>query len=399
MKPRVLLVGGGPFQLEILRAARRRAEVAVVDGSARAPGLALADHARVVDIADATAVVQVARELAVSGVVTAASDVAVPAVSAVVRELGLPGLPPEVALRCRDKLACFRTLIARGHAVPLTHPVNDEAEARTAIAALGGYPAIIKPRSGGGGRGVVLVRTEDELASAIACARRAYGPGQHGVLVQEFIGGRSVGVEAFFSQGELAEAFVLDDQFEPGYISPAGHALPSTLDDATARSVVESVAEFGRALGLRDGPANFDLRHVDGRTIMLEVNPRLGGNSITDLVRSAYGVDLAEATVAAALGQDPRPILARKICEPTAARLILQHAHGDVSIEQPFDDVAQHPELLVLDVLVNDGQPAHVRVDEWTILGRVMVRGRDSADAANLAERMASVVASRIQLA
>lgn len=398
VKPRVLLVGGGPFQLEILRAARRRAEVAVVDGSARAPGLALADHARVVDIADVTAVVRVARELAVSGVVTAASDVAVPAVSAVVRELGLPGLSPEVALRCRDKLACFRALIARGHAVPHTHPVNNEAEARTAIAALGGYPAIVKPRSGGGGRGVLLVREEAELAAAIACARRAYGPGLHGVLIQEFIGGRSVGVEAFFSQGALAEAFVLDDQFEPGYISPAGHALPSTLDAATARSVVDSVAEFGRALGLRDGPANFDLRHVDGRTIMLEVNPRLGGNSITDLVRSAYGVDLAEATVCAALGQDPRPILARVKCEPTAARLILQHAHGDVHIAQPFDDVAQHPELLVLDVLVNDGQPAHVRVDEWTILGRVMVRGRDSASAANLAERMASVVASRIQL-
>jgi biotin carboxylase len=343
-------------------------------------------------------VVRVARELQVSGVVTAASDVAVPAVSAVVRELGLPGLPPEVALRCRDKLACFRALIASGHAVPHTHPVNTEAEAIIAVDALGGYPVIVKPRSGGGGRGVVLVREPGEISGAIACARRAYGPGHHGVLVQEFIGGRSVGVEAFFSNGELAEAFVLDDQFEPGYISPAGHSLPTTLDAARAESVVQSVAAFGRALGLQDGPANFDLRYVDGRTIMLEVNPRLGGNSITDLVRAAYGVDLAEATVCAALGQDPRPILARVQCVPTAARLILQHAHGDVRLASSCEDLALYPEVLVLDVMVSDGQPAHVRVDEWTILGRTMVRGDDSARAAELAARIAGAVSARIQL-
>jgi biotin carboxylase len=397
-KPRVLLVGGGPFQLEILRAAQRRAEVAVVDGSPHAPGLALADHARVIDIADSPAVVRVARELRVSGVVTAASDVAVPAVSAVVRELGLPGLSPEVALRCRDKLACFRALTASGHAVPATHAVSDDAGARAAVEALGGYPVIVKPRSGGGGRGVVLVRAPNELPAALACARRAYGPGQHGVLVQEFIGGLSVGVEAFFAGGELAEAFVLDDQFEPGYISPAGHALPPTLAPAIADDVVRAIAAFGRALGLRDGPANFDLRQHHGRTIMLEVNPRLGGNSITDLVRCAYGVDLAEATVAAALGQDPRPILQRRRCDPAAARLILKHAHGTAHISGPLEPLAASAGVLHLDVLVNQGEPAHVRVDEWTIVGRTMVRAADSGSAAALAERVAHEVAERITL-
>ena len=397
-KQRVLLVGGGPFQLEVLRAARRRAEVAVVDGSPRAPGLALADHPRVVDISDTAAVVRVARELGVSGVVTAASDVAVPAVSAVVRALGLPGLPPDVAQRCRDKLQCERSLRALGEPVPKTHAVDDVREASEAVAALGGYPVIVKPRSGGGGRGVSLVREPGELGAALACARRAYGPGTNGVLVQELVLGTSVGVEAFFAGGELAAAFVLDDQFEPGYISPAGHSLPPTLPVADQRAVEQAVASFGRALGLRDGPANFDLRYVDGRTVLIEINPRLGGNSITDLVRSAYGVDLAEATVCAALGQDPRPILERRHLQPTAARLILKHAHGVARFREPLADLAARPGVLSLDVLVNDGQPAHVRVDQWTILGRTLVEAVHSAAAAQLAEEITSEVAARIAL-
>jgi biotin carboxylase len=394
----VLLVGGGPFQLEILRAARRHAEVVVVDGSPHAPGLALADHARVIDIADAAAVVRVARELAVSGVVTAASDVAVPAVSAVVRALDLPGLSPDVALRCRDKLSCFRALAAAGHVMPETVAIKDEREADAAVRAVGGYPAIVKPRSGGGGRGVVLVREPSDLRAALACARRAYGPGAHGVLVQEFIGGRSVGVEAFFSGGQLAAAFVLDDQFEPDYISPAGHSLPPTLEAAEQVSVLEAIAAFGSALGLQDGPANFDLRQVGPRTIMLEINPRLGGNSITDLVRAAYGVDLAEATVCAALGRDPRPILERRKLEPTAARLILKHAHGVARFDDPGAAFSAHPDVLGIEVLVKNGESATVRVDEWTILGRTMVRGLDGPSAAQLAQDIATHIADRVEL-
>jgi biotin carboxylase len=390
------LVGGGPFQLEILRAAQRHAEVVVVDGSRHAPGLALADHARVVDITDAALVVRTARELGVSGVVTAASDIAVPAVSAVVRALDLPGLPPDVAQRCRDKLACFQALSNAGQATPLTRAIDDERDAAEAIAAVGGYPAIVKPRSGGGGRGVGLVRAPDELVAAIACARHAYGAGDHGVLIQEFIGGRSVGVEAFFAKGELAEAFVLDDQFEGSYISPAGHSLPTS--SSAAEGVRHAVAEFGRALGLHDGPANFDLRQVGERTLMLEVNPRLGGNSITDLVRAAHGVDLAEATVVAALGRDPGPLLQRKQLQPVAARLILKQGAGIARLADPAAAWRDHPDLLVLEVLVSDGQPAHVRVDEWTILGRTMVRGQNAAEAVELAERIARDIADKIEL-
>ena len=397
-KQRVLLVGGGPFQLEVLRAARRRAEVAVVDGSPHAPGLALADYPRVVDISDTAAVVRVARELAVSGVVTAASDVAVPAVSEVVRALGLRGLPPDVAQRCRDKLQCAKSLRAQGQAVPQTLAVDDLAEAEAAAHALGGYPLITKPRSGGGGRGVSLVRSHAELAPALACARRAYGPGQQGVLIQEFVGGESVGVEAFFVSGELAAAFVLDDQFEPGYISPVGHSLPPSLSAASVQAVEDAVAGFGRALGLRDGPANFDLRFERGRVVLLEINPRLGGNSITDLVRSAYGVDLAEATVCAALGHDPLPILARKVLQPTAARLILKHAHGVVRMRDSLSELAARTGVLSLDVLVSDGQPAHVRVDEWTILGRTLVHAASAAEAAELAHQITRDAADRIEL-
>jgi biotin carboxylase len=146
---------------------------------------------------------------------------------------------------------------------------------------------------------------------------------------------------------------------------------------------------------LADGPANFDLRQLGERTIMLEVNPRLGGNSITDLVRAAYGADLAQATVCAALGADPRPSLLRSVLVPTAARLILKHAHGVARFSEPVSPYLGHGDVLALDVLVRAGQTAQVRVDEWTILGRTLVQGSEPA---RFAEQIASQVAAHIVL-
>jgi biotin carboxylase len=272
------------------------------------------------------------------------------------------------------------------------------AEAERAVHQVGGFPAIVKPRRGAGGRGVTRVHTADELELAIERARRANGPGPHGVLVQELIAGRSVGVEAFFRDGGLAAAFVLDDQFEAGYVSPAGHSLPSTLPPALERAVVFAVDRIGQALGLHAGPANFDLRLRNREVIALEVNPRLGGNSITDLIRHAFGVDLPEATVCAALGGDPRALLARKKSEPTAARLILKHAHGVARLHDAPQLFSERADVLALDLLVREAELAELRVDDWTILGRSLVRAADSCSAALLAERVATSVAAHIEL-
>jgi biotin carboxylase len=398
-RPRLLVVGAGPFQMELLRAARELAEVVAVDGSARAPGLALADIARVVDVRDTGAVVALARALGVRGVATAASDVAVPAVSAVVEALGLVGLRSEVSERCRDKLQAFEAVSAAGLAVPATLGVGDLGQAQAAIAELGGYPVVIKPRSGGGGRGVSVVQDVEQLSPALARARANYvGSGEGGVLVQQWVDGRSLGAEVFLVGGEPRALFVLDDQFEPGFVSPVGHSLPPQIDAATAAEVAGTVTAFGKALGLSDGGVNFDLRVANGRTVLIEVNPRLGGNSITDLIRSAYGADMARAAALCALGRDPTPALQRRSNQAVAARLILKPGSGIARYEQATDEIAAREGVIALDLTVRDGEPSALHVDDFCLLGRCLVKARSTSEAAALAERIAHEVAASIRL-
>ena len=387
------MVGGGVFQLDIVRTARELgAFVAVADRDPAAPGLALADRPLPIDIVDLEAMVKAARELGVDGVVTAASDVALPAVAAIGAALGLRAPSVDAVDRCRDKLAMFETVRAAGLRVPDTVAVEDDAAAERAAGAVGGFPVVVKPRSAAGGRGVSGVRDRSALGAALERARRYDRERQRECLVQRFVGGHALGVEAFFSQGALSAAFVMDDQFVDGFVSPVGHSLPSDLDDAAQAGVRADVQRFAESLGLTEGPANFDLRHDDEGCTLLEVNARLGGNSITDLVRATHGVDLSAATVRACLGQDPSIELVPSRTTPTATRLVLVRDRGRAVVEDPFGAIDDRDRLLSAELTVGDGQLLSMRVDEHAIVGRCIVQGDTPAEAAARAARVASQI-------
>src|SRR5207244_9582027 len=80
----VLFVGAGRHQRRaILRAKELGLRVAAVDRESDAPGLAEADIAKVVDIADVAALLKATARLRIDGVLTVAADRAVPVVAAI----------------------------------------------------------------------------------------------------------------------------------------------------------------------------------------------------------------------------------------------------------------------------------------------------------------------------
>lgn len=393
--PRLLIVGGGPFQMDIIATTRRLGvEVVVVDRDADAPGMKLADHPFAIDTTDVGAVVALAERLAVDGVTTAASDAALAAVSAVVEARGLLGLGQAPLRDCRDKLRTYQVMAAAGLPAPETVLVHDVAEAEAAARALGGYPMVVKPRSCAGGRGIAFVHEAAELPAALARAGAYSIPGLKGVLVQQYVGGLSVGVEAFFWHGQVAEAFVLNDQYRPGFVSPIGHSLPSHLDRSTQAAVVADAARFAAAIGIEHGPVNFDLRRIGHRTVLIEINPRLGGNSITELVRCCYGADLSEATILAALGRSPTAALAKSQEQPVACRLFAVRSRETLHVPPDlFARLRNAPEVVSLSLMASNGVLAALAVDEWSLLGSCLVRSNDAA----AAEQAASAIAGSIE--
>ncbi|MGH3032182.1 MAG: hypothetical protein ACRDNE_15750, partial [Gaiellaceae bacterium] len=110
---RLLVLGAGPAQLGLLRAARERGLFVIAcDRDPGAPGFQFADRRAVVSAEDETALAQLARAENVDGVVAPGIDWPVAVAARIAAQLGLPHpLAPETAAlavskhRQRERLA------------------------------------------------------------------------------------------------------------------------------------------------------------------------------------------------------------------------------------------------------------------------------------------------------
>ena len=83
------------------------------------------------------------------------------------------GPPPEAIEAMGDKIAAKAAVVAAGvHVVPGTAAAGLTDDELVAAAAEVGYPVLVKPSAGGGGKGMRLVRDPDALPGELAGARR-----------------------------------------------------------------------------------------------------------------------------------------------------------------------------------------------------------------------------------
>ncbi len=185
--PLLHVIGAGPWQLPTIRRAKAMGlRVLVTDGLADRPGYALADHHEVVDITDAEATLDAARRHAVDGVLCDTTDTGVYTAAYVADRLGLPGVGPEAARRCTDKMAMTASVRAAGLRVPHSLEVSGVDELLVAAAEIG-FPLVVKPVDAQGGRGVSVVQAAATLAGAFQAALAGGCCGK--VIVQSFVRG------------------------------------------------------------------------------------------------------------------------------------------------------------------------------------------------------------------
>jgi biotin carboxylase len=319
----ILFVGAGRHQRRAIERVRGLgSRVVAVDRNAEAPGLALADVAEAVDFSDVESVAAVGRRHAVDGVLTVASDRAVPVVAAVAERLGLSSIGTDVARRMTDKPAMREALAAAGLPQPRFAAARDLGDARDALAETG-TPAVVKPADASGQRGLSRVDTEADLDGALD---RALDASPSGVaVVEELVEGDEVNTMVVARGGDPLVLTVSDRQRPPGrgFGVALAHVYPSRHDEG--RSEARRVAgDVVRAVGLQDGIAYPQLLvRPGGEVVVVEVAARVPGGQMGELVRVGTGVDLVEVAVLQALGRPvPDELLSTGDRRPLAIRFL-----------------------------------------------------------------------------
>lgn len=302
---RVLVIGGGAYQVPLIRRIRELGhEAYCVDYNPHCPGFAVATDARVINVLDAEACLAYAKELNIDGVMTYGATLTLPTVAYIGERMGLPALPLETAEISKSKYKIKQCLAdaglnTKGDFFEICSPDDATKHAFT-------FPCVIKPSDGSGSKGVSLVYSEPELQAAIDyafdCAR--YGE----IYAEGLVSGEEYSVEAFVCRGEIYVYAVVKTTFAKeanGTIS-YGHRTPSGLSFETEHAIEEEVKRAIRALNITMASVNFDviLSSEDGKPYIIDCGIRIGQNLIAShLVPLSCGVSVIDNTIRLALGE------------------------------------------------------------------------------------------------
>lgn len=259
-----------------------------------------------VSIIDKEAVLKVAREKQIDGIMSFAVDPGVVTAAYVQREMKLPAFGPYESVEILQHKDLFRAFLTEhGFNVPKAKGFNNIEMAIKEVDDFQ-WPIIVKPTDSAGSKGVTRVDKKENLRTALEWAMENSFSGH--IIIEEFIekSGCSSDCDCFTKDGDLKVCVFNAQHFDlnaAGPYVPAAYSWPSTFEEheQTLRNELQRLLSL---LHMESCLYNVETRiGTNGKPYIMEVTPRAGGNRLSEMVRYCTGTDMITASVRACVGE------------------------------------------------------------------------------------------------
>lgn len=265
------------------------------------------------------------KKYTVCAVVTVAADCH-ETVANISRQLGLPGISPEISHICRHKNLTRGALTRAGISQPRSACVQSIEEARSFLMVLGGR-GVIKATNSSGSRGFSKIDSPTELTNEIFEIAISAGTSRS-VIVEETLTPRrdciaELSVETLWFNGKMYwlnwvdRLFRSDLDFFPSLLNyqsdslnwgvEIGHINPARHSISVKNEIQNMVYAAGLALGMDEEMGGHilkaDVMLTDAGPIIIELTPRLSGGWDSSGTTPARGADFQGGMIRMALGE------------------------------------------------------------------------------------------------
>jgi biotin carboxylase len=334
----VLILNGSHAEIPLIEAAKSLGYRVVTTGADPSGlGHPFADDYVPADFSDAEAVLAVARDQGVVGIISGCNDFAAITAARVADAMGLPGHDdPNTCIRLHHKDRFRETMEGLGLPSIRAVRVADSQGVHDARSELT-LPVIVKPIDLTGGKGMTVCDDTDAIGAAVETALER-SRASH-VVIEEYLTGSHHGFTCFIKSGTVVWWFADDEQYFLNPFLVAGTSTPSSLPDQAVEELVEVVETISRHLELVDGLVHIQcILTADGPRI-IELCRRCPGDLYPEFVRISTGHDYADTVVRAELGLSLEISSPAPIPKPTVRNCAMAATDG------AFDAIAVSPEV------------------------------------------------------
>ena len=380
---KLMLLGGIRYLLPVIKAAHEQGYY-VITADYLPDNIAhkYSDEYVNVSIIDKEAVLKVAREKQIDGIMSFGVDPGVIAASYVQNKMGLPSFGPYESIEILQNKDRFRAFLQQhGFNVPQAKGF-DSIEAAMQEAYWYPWPVIVKPTDSAGSKGVTRVEKVEDLRPALEYAMKHSLSGH--VIVEEFIEkqGCSSDTDSMSVDGNLVFTSFCAQRFDADATNPytpAAYSWPSTFTKEQETYLKSEIQRLITLLDLKTVVYNIETRiGTNGKPYIMELTPRGGGNRLCEMLRYATGVDMITAITRAIVGDKPAPI-EQKPYNGHWAEIILHadksgiYDHLEISKELPA-------EVIEKDLWVKTGDSVHSFEGANDAIGTLVLRFDNAED-------------------
>ncbi|TDX28300.1 acetyl-CoA carboxylase biotin carboxylase subunit [Rhodovulum visakhapatnamense] len=283
-----------------------------------------------------------------------------------------------------DKITAKETMKALGvPCVPGSDGGVPDLETAKTVAAEIGYPVIIKATAGGGGRGMKLAETAEDLEQAFQTARAeaksAFGNDE--VYIEKYLGRpRHIEIQVFGDgKGNAVHLGERDCSLQRRHQKVLEEAPGPVIDPETRARIGKVCADAVARIGY-SGAGTIEFLYEDGEFYFIEMNTRLQvEHPVTEAI---FGVDLVREQIRVAeglplsFGQDDLQLNGHAVevrinaerlpnFAPCPGKITAYHAPGGLGVR--------------MDSALYDGYSIPPYYD--SLIGKLIVHGRDRTEA------------------
>lgn len=166
------------------------------------------------------------------------------------------------------------------------------------------FPLIVKSPKSTGSKDVLLVKNKDQLILSIQSLLKKL-PNEE-ILLEEYIDGPQYLVEILVQNGKVHIIAIIEQEitlFERFIVT--GYSLLGQVDKRLYNSLFNAVNSVIQAFNMKNGACHLELRRIKDVWKLIEINPRISGGAMNDIIEIGHGINLVQETIKLMLGNKP----------------------------------------------------------------------------------------------
>ena len=392
-----MLLGGIRYLLPVIEAAHNH-DIYVITVDYLPDNIAhkYSDEFHNISILDKDAVLKLAQDLKIDGIMSFGVDPGVVTAAYVAEKMGLNfQCTYETACILQDKSKFRKFLADNNFNVPKAKGFSSKDDALASIDYFN-WPVIVKPVDSAGSKGVSRVDNPQNLPQAIEYALSESHNGHF--IIEDFLEkeGNSSDSDCFTINGELVFCSFSDQLFDvkaENPYTPAAYIWPSSMQESAQRELLRELQRLMTLLKVKTGIYNVETRLCkNAKPYIMEVSPRGGGNRLAEMLHKITHTDLIENAVLDAVGEKVSNI-AMPVYDGYLAEIIL-HAEETGRFESLDISSRIKPHVIETDLWVKPGDEVQCFNGANRAIGTLVLRfdsKQDAEEAANNIDKLCKV--------